>query len=253
MATTFNRYEKKYIIPVSIQKKLLKEIKPYMQQDSFQTSSYYTICNVYYDNIDDEIIKRSVSKPIFKEKLRLRSYLSDNDNGLMYLEIKKKVNGFVNKRRTFITEKDANMLIFEKVMPLKKEYHNLQVLNEIYYYVLNKTLYPKIHISYERSAYFEVNNPDFRLTFDNSIMSRRTDVSLQRNEFDHCLLDEDYVLMELKTSTAIPLWMSKILTKYQLYSHSFSKYGSEFLSYLLSDRKENELCLNPYLTYQVRP
>lgn len=250
MATTFNRYEKKYMIKKSLKDTILKELQEHIKQDDHQTSSYYTICNIYYDTIDDEIIKRSISKPVFKEKLRLRSYLQEGQSSLLFLEIKKKVNGFVNKRRTLITQEEANMLIMKKVMPIRKEYHNLQVLNEIYYYVRDKELIPKISISYDREAYFSIENPDFRLTFDDNITSRRDHVNLGRTNTDQEIL-EDYVLMELKTSTSIPLWMTQVLSKYQLYGNSFSKYGTEFYNYLINNRKDDEKCLNPYLTSQA--
>lgn len=250
MASTFNRYEKKYMIPKSIKDSILFDLQEYIKQDEHQTSSYYTICNIYYDTVDDEIIKRSISKPIFKEKLRLRTYLQEGQSNLMFLEIKKKVNGFVNKRRTLITEEEANMIIFKKILPLRQSYHNTQVINEIYYYVRDKELIPKISISYDREAFYAIENPDFRITFDDHIATRREQVSLNRNKVDQELL-EDYILMELKTSTSIPLWMTKILSKYQLYGNSFSKYGTEFYTYMIDNRKDESKCLNPYLTSQA--
>ena len=249
--TTFNRYEKKYIMNKDLAALIKSEIKDFIEVDKYSYNSYYTICNVYYDTVNDEVIKHSVSKPRFKEKLRLRCYGSDNVDDIVYLEIKKKINGFVNKRRTYITINEANNLIFYKIMPVKKSYHNTQVLNEIYYYVLNKILYPKISISYDRQAFFDKENKDFRITFDNHITSRRTNVSVGRNNEDVNILDDNLVIMELKTSTSIPLWMTKILTKHKVYSNSFSKYGSEFYEYLIKTRKEDESCLNPYLTSQV--
>ncbi len=251
MPSTFNRYEKKYLVTKDMKEKILEELQGYIKQDDNASSTYYTICNIYYDTKDNEIIKRSVSKPIFKQKLRLRCYLSSGNNDIVFLEIKKKVNGFVNKRRTNITISEANNLIFNKVMPVKKDYHNIQVLNEIYYYVVNRDLEATISINYDRCAYFGIENSDFRLTFDNHITSRRENVYMGRDDQDNPIIDENLCIMELKTSMAIPLYMTEILTKYKLFSNSFSKYGSEFYNYLILNRKDDVACLNPYLTSQA--
>ncbi len=250
--TTFNRYEQKYMLRKDQADIIKKEIKDYVAQDKYSINSYYTICNIYYDTANDDIIKNSVSKPNFKEKLRLRCYGNASDEDIVYLEIKKKLNGFVNKRRTDITIKEAHNLIFNKVMPVKQPYHNTQILNEIYYYVQNKNLIPKIALSYDREAYFDKENPDFRITFDNNITSRRQDVYIGRNEdVDTSIIEDDMIIMELKTSTSIPLWMTRILSKHKLFSKSFSKYGSEFYDYLIANRKDEVSCLNPYLTSQA--
>lgn len=251
-ANTFNRYEKKFILNKDQVKLIKKELSPYVKQDTHSTNSYYTICNVYYDTVEDEIIKKSVSKPVFKEKLRLRCYGEPSPKDIVYLEIKKKLNGFVNKRRTLITVEEANNLIYQKIMPIRQSYHNLQVLNEIYYYVLHKQLIPKISITYDREAYYAKDDDSLRITFDFNILTRRENVFIGKDHADQRLLDDETYLMEVKTDKAIPLWLAHILTKYNIYSNSFSKYGTEFYEHLIHNRKDDESCLNPYLTYQAQ-
>lgn len=249
---SFNRYEKKYMLPKSMFENVMNDMSVYLNKDIHSLSiPYYTICNIYYDTKDDEIIKRSVSKPVFKEKLRMRCYCNGKDNDLAYLEIKKKLNGYVNKRRTMITVSEAKNLIKNKVMPVYQKYHNKQVLNEIYHYVKEKELVPRIVVSYDRMAFADKVNHDVRVTFDSNITTRRDDIKLERKQQDQIILDEDYYLMEIKTNSSIPLWLSHILNKYDLYSSSFSKYGTEFFEYLLETRKEDEKCLNPYLVSVV--
>lgn len=250
---TFNRYEKKFILNKEQISLIKEELSPYVKQDIHSSNSYYTICNVYYDTVEDEIIKKSVSKPVFKEKLRLRCYGDTGPKDIVYLEMKKKFNGFVNKRRTLITIEEANNLIYQKIMPIRKNYHNLQVLNEIYYYVLNKQLIPKISISYDREAYYAKDDDSLRITFDFNILTRRENVFIGRDGLDQELLDDESYIMEVKTNKAIPLWLTHILTKYNIYSNSFSKYGTEFYEHLIHNRKEDESCLNPYLTFQAHP
>lgn len=249
---SFNRYEKKFIVSKAQAKMLKAEMRSFIEPDAFSSNSYYTICNVYYDTLEDEIIKKSVSKPIFKEKLRLRAYGKSGPEDIVYLEIKKKLNGFVNKRRTSITVTEANNLIFNKVMPIRKKYHNTQVLNEIYHYVLKKELVPRIALSYDREAFFAKNDASLRITFDFNIQSRRDDVHVGRSSLDEHVLDDNYTIVEIKTSSAFPLWLTHILSKYKIYHQSFSKYGTEFYEHLIKDRKVDPSCLNPYLTYQAQ-
>lgn len=251
MTSTFNRFEKKFLLKRDQVEHIKKELSPYIKQDDNASLSYYTICNIYFDTANDDLIKRSISKPIFKEKLRLRCYGIPKDRDLMYLEIKKKLNGQVNKRRTLITYEDAFQLINEKVMPIKKKYHNTQVLNEIYFFVYKKDLIPKISISYDREAYFAISDEALRITLDYNISSRRENLSLGRKIEDKLIIEDDLVLMEIKTINAFPLWLSNILSEAHIYSNSFSKYGTEFYSYLITQREGDQKCLNPYLASQA--
>jgi hypothetical protein len=250
--TSFNRFEKKYILPENVALNLISEFLPHINKDEHSLAlPYYTICNIYYDTIDDSIIKTSVSKPSYKEKLRLRCYCDSKDSDIAFIEIKKKLNGFVNKRRSKISVRDAKQLINEKVMPIRKDYHNTQVLNEIYFYVKDKELVPRIVLSYDRKAYVDIDNPNVRITFDKNIKARRKDLSLNRSIEDENVLDENFLIMEIKTNASIPMWLTDILTKNHIFSSSFSKYGTEYFEYLIENRKEDELCLNPYLISPV--
>lgn len=232
MQSAFNRYEQKFLIPIDQIDHIKEQIGPYVTQDDNASLSHYTICNIYYDTTNDEIIKRSVSKPMFKEKLRLRCYGEPKQGDIMFLEIKKKLNGFVNKRRTSISYEDACMLIHEKVMPIKKSYHNSQVLNEIYFYVKNKQLIPRISLSYDREAYYAIDDESIRLTFDYNMTSRRDNVNLGRTHEDTLIVQDERAILEVKTTGALPLWLTNILTANQIYPNSFSKYGTEFYHYL---------------------
>jgi SPX domain protein involved in polyphosphate accumulation len=132
----FNRYENKYIITDEIYGHLVEYFKEYMQEDGHsQNNGFYNISNVYYDTKDSYLIRRSMDKPIYKEKLRLRSYGKVNLNSKCFLEIKKKYNGVVNKRRTVLTIQEANKFISTKEKPIYKPYMNKQVINEIDYFI----------------------------------------------------------------------------------------------------------------------
>ena len=97
----FNRYEKKYLIDAKDFKWLLEKLKERMEPDKYNKDGrLYKISNIYYDTPDDALIRASIEKPVYKEKLRLRSYGVPGIYDEVFLEIKKKYNGMVNKRRT---------------------------------------------------------------------------------------------------------------------------------------------------------
>lgn len=225
----FNRYEHKYLMNRATYKKVLELMDLHMTADKHNKDHKpYTIANVYYDTPDDYLIRTSLSKPVYKEKLRLRAYGVPDMDTKVFLEIKKKYNGIVNKRRSVLKLSEAQTLLQTGEIPEVKEYMNSQVLNEIVYFLSHYELLPKVYLAYDRIAYFEQGNPDLRISFDMNIRSRRYKVALEKGDFGETLLDGNTYLMEIKTSRAKPLWLVNMLTEYGIQRQSFSKYGTEF-------------------------
>lgn len=225
----FNRYEHKYLMDRATYEKVLDVMDRHMTLDKHNKDHKpYTIANVYYDTPDDYLIRKSLSKPVYKEKLRIRSYGVPNADTKVFLEIKKKYNGIVNKRRSVLKLSEAYSLIKTGKIPEVKDYMNSQVLNEIVYFLSHYELSPKVYLAYDRVAYFEQGNPDLRISFDINIRSRRYNVALEKGDFGEILLDRNTYLMEIKTSRAKPLWLTNMLTELNIKRQSFSKYGTEF-------------------------
>ena len=225
----FNRFEHKYLIDKNTYEKVLNILEEHMVLDKHNKNKEpYTIANLYYDTEDDYLIRKSLSKPIYKEKLRLRAYGVPNLESMVFLEIKKKFDGIVNKRRTRLNLKEAYDFTRTGTIPNEKDYMNGQVLKEIEYFLSVYNLKPKVYLAYDRVAYFEEGNPDLRISFDQNIRSRRYDVSLEKGDYGEQLLPEGMYLMEIKTSLAKPLWLCDMLTELDIKRNSFSKYGTEF-------------------------
>lgn len=53
-------------------------------------------------------------------------------------------------------------------------------------------------------------------------------MSLESGVWGTPILEEGMVLMEIKTSGGIPLWMTHFLTQERLFKTSFSKYGTAY-------------------------
>ena len=219
----FNRYEKKYRIRDDTYHKLRERLAEYMEADEHsRNGDFYTICNIYYDTPDNYLIRKS-------------SYGVKAPEDKVFLEIKKKYKRLVNKRRTKLVLAEAYQYMQSKERPELKSYMNSQVLNEIDYMIHRMDLSPKVFLSYDRCAMFGKDNKDFRVTFDYNVLCRMTDISLCSNIYGEPILPEGKVLMELKCSGGIPLWMAEVLSREKIYKTSFSKYGTAYARLIFPD------------------
>ncbi len=217
----FKRYELKYLLTTEQMATILQQSAPHIRGDEFGKS---TICNVYYDTPDSLLIRRSLEKPIYKEKLRLRSYGIAKANTPVFAEIKKKYDGVVYKRRIHTGEKQA-MALCKGIAPTDRN----QITDEILFFVRRyERLAPAMFISYEREAFYAKDNSDFRITFDRNILWRDTDLTLSKGVYGTPLMQSNQVLMEVKCPGAMPLWFVKILTEAGVHKTSFSKYGNAY-------------------------
>lgn len=235
----FNRYEHKYMLDKETFEKVIKVMDEHMVIDAHNDGhTPYTIANIYFDTPDDYLIRNSISKPEYKEKLRLRAYGIPSENSKVYLEIKKKFKGIVNKRRTTLRLSEAYDFVTTGKVPEPKEYMNTQVLHEIEYFLKVYDLSPKLYLAYDRIAYFERNNKDLRISFDMNIRSRRYDLRLEDGDFGERLLDGEFYMMEIKTSLAKPLWLTHMLDDLNIKRRSFSKYGTEYKNMIYHSHEE---------------
>lgn len=249
----FNRYEKKFLINEEKYKILTEKFSERMELDAYnEKNGFYTICNLYYDTPSNELIKKSLAKPVYKEKLRLRSYGIPNIETKAYLEIKKKYKGVVNKRRTSMTIEDAYDFVSTGSIPEEKSYHNHQVMKEINFFLTRYELKPSVYIAYDRKAFLD---DDLRITFDTNIRTRRYNLALELGDYGEQLLEEGQWLMEIKVHGAYPLWLTEILSDLEVFPTSFSKYGREYLKQLTNTKLKGDYkpCLNPYLQPQLVP
>ena len=233
MIQTFKRYELKYKIHEEQWNNLIPVLQKYMSLDEHcQSQGSYKIYNIYFDNDTDEIIRHSLTKPYYKEKLRLRSYqIPLRADDPIYFEIKKKIGGVVNKRRAITTLSQAIRLSEHGLISIPNEYQNRQVLAEIQKFIWRYQAKPKVFLSYERVAYFEKENPFLRISLDSHILSRRTQVHFGGGEYGTPLLPEGDYIMEIKCDGHIPLWLSQQLSKQCIFRTGFSKYGTEYKNY----------------------
>ncbi len=217
---TFKRREMKFLLDERQYAAVREAISPYMTEDCY---GKHTICNIYCDSDNDDLIRESLDKPLYKEKLRLRAYggRMESDEGDCFLEIKKKFNGVVYKRRVKLPYKAALDYINGGEPPERS-----QQMAEIDYLIHRAQLKPKIVICYDRRAFFGNDDAEFRITFDGNIRSRTDELDLRAGDRGEYLEGQPCRVMEIKIAHSMPMWMTKILSELELYCGSFSKYGS---------------------------
>lgn len=228
METTyiFKRVERKYLVDEVTKRKLLERMGGRLVLDQYGKS---TICSLYLDTPDHRIIRNSIHAGAYKEKLRLRSYGTPKEDSTVYLELKKKFQGVVYKRRVSLSLADARAYLTDGKLPADD-----QIWREIDY-AMRFYGWPKpaMLISYEREACYWAEDPSFRVTFDSSPRARDRALALERGSAGSPLLPTGLELMEVKTTDAMPLFFAKALNELDIRPTSFSKYGTAYTNTLI--------------------
>lgn len=226
----FKRYEIKYLMTRRQRDAVLAAMEPYMSIDGYGHSS---IRNIYYDTPNFRLIRESLEKPVYKEKLRVRSYGPAAAGDPVFVELKKKYQDVVYKRRIALPRAQA-----EACLDGRMHLPGSQIGREIAYALeFYRALEPAVFLSYEREAFFERDGGDFRVTFDENIRYRQTELTLDSEAWGKPILQPDQVLMELKTSGGMPLWMVHALSQQSIFKTSFSKYGAAYQDMFLTEQK----------------
>ena len=217
----FKRKEIKYLLTSAQLKAFRTAMEEHMEPDAFPHSS---ISNLYYDTPDFRMVRRSLEKPLYKEKLRLRSYGKAEDSSQAFLEIKKKALGVVYKRRESLPYSQAIAYLDGSISGGEG-----QIFRELDWILFAYgDLSPAMFVSYERDSFRGLEDPGLRLTLDRDILWRIRGLDLRLGAWGEPLLKEDETLMEIKISNAMPLWLSSALSDIGIFPLSYSKYGRAY-------------------------
>lgn len=232
---TFKRYEYKYLLTAEQKRRLMDDIENQIQPDKYFRAE---IKSIYYDTPEKLLIRRSLDKPIYKEKLRMRSYGRTQEGEKVFVELKRKYDGVVYKRRETMSLEEA-VAYLDGARPEKET----QITREIdYFRSFYGNLEPSVLISYSREAYIGAWEPCLRITFDKDILWRDTDLDLTSSTFGRPLLPEGSCLMEVKIPGAMPLWLAHELNNLRLFKTSFSKYGNGYHEITREDGGRRVVC-----------
>ena len=224
--TCFERYEKKYRLTAEQQRAILQGMAPYMKKDAYGA---YTICNIYYDTPDWRLIRTSLEKPVYKEKLRVRSYGVPGEDGRVFVELKKKYDGVVYKRRVTMRADEAAPFLACQL----PDGSFGQIGQEIRWFQQLYRTQPGVLIAYDRLAFAGIDEPELRITFDTNLRWRDTELDLRLGDHGAPITDPDMILMEIKFPGVCPLWLSRLLSREKVFPTSFSKYGACYRNHIL--------------------
>lgn len=226
MQNVFERYEIKYMLTMEQYRALRAALCGRMEEDAY---GLHSIANLYMDTADWALIRESIDKPIYKEKLRLRSYGIPGADSQVFLELKKKYKGVVYKRRAPMTVREADAFLCHGIRP----HRSGQILREIaHFHKQHGYPVPRAFISYERRALFSPAQDALRITFDRNILFRSCHLDLTAGVWGTQLLDRNQVLMEVKVAGAMPLWLSGLLSELSIFPRPFSKYGACYQAFI---------------------
>ncbi len=234
---TFERYEEKYLLSAAQYQAIMTGLRGRMQPDLFGRSM---VSSIYYDTPDYRLIRTSLEKPDYKEKLRVRAYGNPSAESKAFVELKKKVDGIVYKRRVEMPLSQASLLLSGKKTEL-----DTQITREIQYFVRFYQPQPSVFLSYRRVAYTGAES-GLRITFDDDIRFRTSALRLTAGIWGQELLAPGMTLMEIKAPGAMPLWLCALLNYNHVYPASFSKYGACYRDFIYPQLRQEEKGQNAY-------
>ncbi len=230
METVFVRFEKKYVVTRAQRNHLISGfLKHGFTYDLYSPNgSTYSVYTIYYDTPDYAVIRQSLTRLSYKEKLRVRFYKYPlKENSLVFIELKKKLSGKGNKRRLPLTYREAIQLIDHHQKPTLTDMIDIQIFREIDFYLKNYTLVPFTFIKYDRLAMMD-ETTKIRVTFDDNIEYTRIASLENLTDFKSLPQSKDLIVMEIKSLTNYPLWLSNLLTEQKVYSRGFSKFRNTY-------------------------
>lgn len=233
----FKRYEKKYLLTQAQYDRLACVLRTHMVRDRFAES---TISNIYYDTPDFLLIRRSLEKPCYKEKLRLRTYRVPDGDTEAFVEIKKKYDHVVYKRRIGMTYHEAQTYLDGAAAPTEE-----QISREIDWFLkFYGNLRPAMCICYDRLALVDRKQPDLRVTFDTNIRWRCDNLDLAAGPYGTQLLPPGTCLMEIKIPGTMPVWLAHALSETGIFATRYSKYGMAYQRMMQGEnnRKKDDIC-----------
>jgi hypothetical protein len=233
----FERFEEKYLLTASQYQAVMDGLRGRMRPDMFGRS---TVLSIYYDTEDFRLVRASLDKPTYKEKLRVRAYGNPTAESTVFVELKKKYDGVVYKRRAELPLSEASLLLLGE--PTRED---SQIIREIRYFLRLYEPVPSVLLTYRRVAYTGAD-PDLRITFDDNIRFRTREIRLTAGVWGRELLPPGRTLMEIKSSGAMPLWLCGLLSENEIFPTSFSKYGACYRDFLYPQQRQTEKGRNVY-------
>ena len=234
MQVFFARHEEKYLLSAEQAHGLIRDLALVRENPG-----EYLVQSIYFDTDNWDVIRSSIEKPLYKEKLRLRCYDVPGSDPQIYLELKKKFNGVVYKQRELIPFLNPDHFILGTFL----EQEDSHTSRELAYYLHKTGVQKKIFLSYTRAAFTFPGQGSVRITFDRDVYFRLHNLAFNGSAYGSAygcpILSDDMRVMELKTAGGIPLGLARYLSEKQIFPVSFSKYGRCYSNYIFNGEINN--------------
>ena len=216
MKETFQRKELKYLLDAPSLYRLREAVSRHLLPSEFGTSQ---VNSLYLDTRERSVIARSVEKPLYKEKLRIRWYRSGSlaTASEAFVELKKKHKGIVYKRRLAVSPQTA--IGFSRGSGLGGS----QIAREIEAARQRMgDLLPSALVICRRTSFGSDGEGELRITFDEGLRV----LDLFDGGQTVYPLEPGQVVLEVKGANAHPFWLVDALSAERAYPVAFSKYGA---------------------------
>ena len=239
--STFARKETKYVLSQTQYSCFMDRIGDVLEEEPFGRSA---ISSLYYDTKTFELINRSMEKPRYKEKLRIRSYGEYRPDAAVFAELKTKFKGIVYKRRVQLSEKAAYLFMngkpYEQAQlefPLAAEkrtiHHSAQVDTQIAREIeacvaRHPGLRPAMMVIVDRLPLHTTDGSGVRITYDFNARYRTDELAFSRGLHGEPIMPNDEVILEIKCQGAYPLWLVRALNEVKAYARPCSKYAMAY-------------------------
>lgn len=235
---TIERIEEKYLLTRSEKNALMKAINKRLKHDTYYKEE---VLSLYLDTANFDLAIKSLDRPNFRTKIRIRAYNIPKRSTKVFFEVKSKLavgkQKVGNKRRLIIPLKDFYAYLksgdgLERTAAIISDGdpQQIQVAKELNYLFKIYNLRPQVLIASNRTAFVGKEYPNFRLTFDENLRFRTTNLKLEKGGngekyFPTAQNPKRNIIMEAKTMRAMPPWFVAELSKLKIYPTRFSKYG----------------------------
>ncbi|MDP8206861.1 MAG: polyphosphate polymerase domain-containing protein [Candidatus Electryonea clarkiae] len=228
----FERIENKYRVPIDMLDNIRERILPYMEHDDYCVDvegNRYPVCSVYLDTPDNRFYYEKHSGNMVRKKLRIRGYNEVGNDGIVFLEIKRKIENTIFKERTGIYFSDTvKLLNGANITPIDEQNPHAArtTLNRFVYLTKRLNLTPKTLITYDREAFLSKTDTELRVTFDVGVSSLpNPGINEIFRVDDNRTFTNDFFILEIKFNSAtFPGWLHRVIRDYKLRLEAFSKY-----------------------------
>lgn len=230
MIRRFDRYEFKYLISLALRDRLIREMQGRIEPDEYDHETGYPLVSLYYDSPQLDCFWAKVDGLKYRRKVRVRIYPERDieKTRTAMLEIKQRTIATVQKRRIALPIEQAESLCDGRIGALDLgplDALDEQVASEIEYLSSALHLRPTAVTAYTRRAFVgSPYEPGLRITFDTQLAGRVHALHVTSPAPNRSIAPPDWCVLEVKTNSTIPDWVSSMLARHNCQLRRISKY-----------------------------